>query len=158
MDSLTTSSLIGQVLMMIFHVEGSTGFYYENPANDLSDGDNFVRERVSDDDDILIGDGENGDGENDNDRGHSADDHGNHDGFYHFHVGEGTVGDGDQNDDNLGSRGSICHLCICSGSVENHGHDYDDHDLKKSDDDEKNNRDEGVERVEIYHGNYRGRA
>ena len=153
MGSLIASSLIGQISMRTFHVEGSAGFYYENPASDLSDDESFVRERENDDGGILIGDEGSDDG-----RGHNVDDHDNRDDFYHLHVGEGNVDDGSQNDDNLGSRGSICHLCICSGSVENHGHDYDDHDLKKSDDDEKNNRDGEMQRVDIYHENCRNHA
>ena len=148
-----TKSLIGQILMMIFHVEGSTGFYYENPANDWSDDENFVQERVSDDDGFLVGDGVNDDG-----RGRNVDDHDNRDDFYHLHGDEENVDDDNQGDDNLGSHGGICHLCICSGSVENHGHNSDDHNLTMSDDGETNNLGGKVEEVDIYHESYKDRA
>ena len=136
------SSLIGQILMRTFRDEGSAGFYYENPANDLSDGENFVQERESDDDDILIGDGENGNGENDDSRGHDDDDHDSHGNLFCLRVGEG----------NVGIRGHD------GEDYKSHGYNDDDHDLAMSDDDGWNNRDEGVERVEIYHGNCKGRA
>ena len=151
-------SLIGQILMRTFCDEGSAGFYYENPANDLSDGENFVQERESDDDDILIGDGENGNGENDDSRGHDDDDHDSHAGFFCLRVDEGNDDIQDQDDESHESHGCICHFGSCSRSDESHGHNDDDHDLAMSDDDGWNNRDEGVERVEIYHGNCKGRA
>ena len=80
--------------MRTFHDEGIAGFYYENPANDLSDGENFVRQRVSDDGEFLIGVGENGD--SGRGRGHSDDEHDNHVDLYYLRVGEGNVGDSGQ--------------------------------------------------------------
>ena len=84
------SSLIGQISMRIFHVEENAGFYYENPASDLSDDESFVRERENDDGGILIGDEGSDDG-----RGHNVDDHDILGGFFHLHVDEGNVGDRD---------------------------------------------------------------
>ena len=108
---------------------------------------------MNDDGGFLIGDEVN------DDRGHNVDDHGNLGGFFHLHGDEGNVDDGGQGDDNLGSRGSICHPCICSGSFENHGHDYDDHDLTMGNDDEKKSTLGGkVEEVDIHHGNCKDRA
>ena len=149
------SSLIGLILMKTFHVEESAGFYCENPASDSSDDENFVQERVSDDDGFLVGDEGSDDG-----RGHNVDDHDNLGGFFHLHGDEGNVDDGGQGDNNLGSRGSICHLCICLESDENHGHNYDDHDLRMGDDDEKKKSTLGrkVEGVDIHHGNCKDRA
>ena len=55
-------SLVVQISTEAFLDVGIAGFYYENPANDLSDDENLVQESVSDDGDILIDDGENDDG------------------------------------------------------------------------------------------------
>ena len=145
--------LTGRILVRTFHDGENTGFYYENPANDLSDGDSFVRVKVNDDGGFLSDDGVNDDG-----RGHNVDDHDNLFGFYHLHVDEGNVDDDGQNDDDHRSHGSNCHACICSGSVGNHGHNFDDHDPRTSDDDETNSLGVGVEEVDIHHGNCRDRA
>ena len=155
-----TGSLIGRILMKIFHNEGSAGFYYENPANDLSDGENFVQVRMSDDDIFLIGDEENGDGENDDNRGHNADDHDNCDGSYHLHVDEESGGDGNQDDGNHKSRGDVHHVYVCGGNIENHGHGDGDHEgsNQTTSDDEGNNLEGGDEKADIDHGSCRGCA
>ena len=146
--------LVGQVLVRTFHDEEIAGFYYENPANDWSDDENFVQERVSDDDGFLVGDGVNDDG-----RGRNVDDHDNRGDFYLLHGDEGNVDDDSQDDDSLGSHGGICHLWICSGNDENHGHIFDDHDLRKScDDGEKSNLDGEVKTAGTHHENCKDHA
>ena len=160
------SSLIGQISMRTFHDGGIAGFCYENPANELSDDENFVRARVSDDDGVLSGDGESDDGGDcltndegsDDNRGHDDDDHDIHGNFYHLHGDEGNVGGRSRNGDNHVSHGSICHLCIGVRSDESHGHNDDDHDPGMGDDDEENDRDENLMRVSIDHGHYRQHA
>ena len=158
-------SLIGQILMRVFRDEGIAGFCYENSANDLSDDENFVQVRVSDDDDILSDDGENDDGDclmndggNDDDRSHNDDDHDIHGNFYPLHSDEGNVGSRSQNDGDFESRGSICHVGSCVKSDESHGHNDDDHDLGMNDDGEGDYRDENLTRVSINHGHCRQRV
>ena len=160
-----TNSLIGQILMRSFHDVGIAGFYYENPANDLSDGENFVQARVSDDGGVLSDDGENDDGScqtsdegSDDNRSHDDDDHDIHGKFYHLHGDEGNVGGRSRNGDNHGSHGSICHLCIYVRSDESHGHNDDDHDLGVSDDNEESDRDDDLAGVSIDHGHCRQRV
>ena len=155
-------SLIGQILMRAFHDVEIAGFYYENPANDLNDDENFLQVRVSDDDGILSDDGGNDDGSyltsdegNDDDRGHGDDDHDIHGNFYHLHGDEGNVGSRNQTDDNHGSHDSICHLCICVKSDESHGHNDDDHDSGMGDGDEERDRDDDLAGVNIDHGHCR---
>ena len=108
---------------------------------------------MSVDDGFLSDDGVNDDG-----RGHNVDDHDNRDDFYHLHGDEGNIEIGDQSGDSHGSCGSIGHSYICLGNDESHGHNYDDHDLKKSDDDEKDNRDGEMKEVDIHHGNCKDHA
>ena len=107
--------------MGTFHDGEIAGFYYENPANDLGDGENFVLERVSDDG-VCRSDGESDDG-----RGHIDDDHDNHGSLYYLHGDEGDYGNDDQSDGDCKSRDSVYHLCIRRGNDEDHGHNDDDH-------------------------------
>ena len=159
-------SLIGQISMEAFPDVGIAGFYYENPANDLSDDESFVQVRVCDDGSILSDDGENdddcllNDGENgdDDDRSHNDDDHDIRGNFYHLHDDEGNVDSRSQSDDGHASRGSICHVGSCVKSDESHGHNDDDHDLEMNDDGEENDRDDDLTGVNIDHGHCRQRA
>ena len=169
-----TNALIGRILMGVFLDEGSAGFYYENPANDSSDGESFVRGRVSDDSGLV-----SDDGENDNGRGHDDDDHGYHGSLYYLRGDEGDYCSDDQsdgdwncrdsvyhlciyvesdvfhghNDDDHGNRDSVCLLCDGLGNDKNRGHNVDDRDSRVSDDGGKDNHDEGVGKVRIDHGN-----
>ena len=164
-----TNSLIGQILTGTFLDEGIAGFYYENPANGVSDDKNFVQEKVSENDGF--------DGENNDDRGHDDDDHDYHGGLYYLRGDEGGYDNDDQDDGDCKRRGNVYHLCICSESDGFHGHNDDDHDSRVNDDDDEggNNRDsdglidvgesddsrshgEDFEEVGIYHGHYRGCA
>ena len=158
------NSLIGQILMRAFHDVEIAGFYYENPATDLSDDENFVQVRVSDDDGILSGDGENDDGGcltsddgNNDDRSHSDDDRDIHGNFYHLH-GDENVDNRSQDDGDYESRGSICHLCICVRGNKSHGHNDNDHNSGTGDDDEENDHDDDFAGVNIDHGHCRQRV
>ena len=109
---------------------------------------------MSVDDGFLSDDGVNDDG-----RGHNVDDHDNRDDFDHLHGDEGNVDGGNQGDDNLGSHGGICHFYIGLRSDENHGHNYDDHDLRKScDDDDGDGLGREMKEVDIHHESCRDRA
>ena len=140
--------LIGLISVRTFHDGGSAGFYYENPANGVSDDGNFVRARVSESDSFLIDDGGN-----DDDRGHDNDDHDYHGSLYYLHGDEGDYGNDDQGDDDCKSRDSVYHLCTYLESDAFHGHNDDDHDSRVDDDDGKGNHDEETGRVRIDHGN-----